>query len=276
MSPQHANQSGQQLYETRAERYDTGPEFESISYAPPAEPAAHPSARYDQYQYHAKPQAGQPFLAPEPAEPPGRLRQSRTRAAMSGAALKHAIGYPLVALIMLLIGLGIGGAGDEDPVTAETSAGSSATSGSGGDDAKPDAGSGQKTAAGLGDPVRDGEFRLTVTKVKTGVKQVGDAGRARKAEGQFVLVSLTVQNLGDDARAFDGAPQVLSDAEGNEYEADTAAAGQLGDAESFGNDIDPGAKAKGVVVFDVPKDFRPAKIELHGSPSGKGADVVLP
>jgi hypothetical protein len=128
---------------------------------------------------------------------------------------------------------------------------------------------------GIGDPVRDGKFEFTVTKVRTGVKKVGGEYLSTAAQGQFVLVSVTVENIGDEPRAFSASSQTMYDADDREFSADDSASIYLDDSNSFYTEINPGNKVKGVVVFDLPKGVSPARIELHDSMFSGGVDVQL-
>ncbi|GEL18376.1 DUF4352 domain-containing protein [Pseudonocardia asaccharolytica] len=138
-------------------------------------------------------------------------------------------------------------------------------------------GSGDAQAtAGLGQEVRDGSFAFTVTKVEPGVKTLGDGFLKSTAQGHYVLVHLTVTNIGKDAQMFSGGNQKLLDAQGREFDADTGAAVMnLPDSQSFLNNINPGNSVNGTVVFDMPTDVAPAAIELHDSAFSGGATVAL-
>ncbi len=129
--------------------------------------------------------------------------------------------------------------------------------------------------AKIGTAVRDGNFEFTVTKVKDGVKKVGSGDFSEKPDGQFVLVYVTVENIGDEAQYFDGSSQTLVDDQDREHSADTGAAIYLEDADSFLNEINPGNKVKAIVVFDVPKDAVPTSIDLHDSMFSGGVSVAL-
>ncbi|GAB3456100.1 hypothetical protein GCM10027570_37300 [Streptomonospora sediminis] len=133
--------------------------------------------------------------------------------------------------------------------------------GSGGDGG----GGGQEKAdvAGIGDTVESGAFAFTVTEVETGVTQVGDNPYlTEQAQGQYVIVHVTVENIGDQAGTFESSSQKLFDADGNEYSTDTGAELAM-DAESFLNEINPGNKVQGKLVYDVPADVEPTRIELQ-------------
>ena len=129
-------------------------------------------------------------------------------------------------------------------------------------------------AAGIGTAVRDGKFEFTVTAIDPGVASVGSDAFGQKAQGQFVLVHLTIQNIGDKAQYFDGSSQKAFDAQGREFSADTGAAIYLKDANSFLNEINPGNTVTGTVVFDMPPGATIAKLELHDSPFSGGVNVT--
>lgn len=127
----------------------------------------------------------------------------------------------------------------------------------------------------VGDTVRDGKFEFTVTKIEDGVQEIGNEFLSEKAQGQFVLVHMTVENIGDEAQYFDGDSQELVDTEGRTHSADTAAAIYLDDSNSFLNEINPGNAVDGIVVFDLPKQATPASLELHDSMFSGGVQVAL-
>jgi len=130
-------------------------------------------------------------------------------------------------------------------------------------------------APGIGDAVRDGKFEFTVTKVQKGVAEVGDEYLNEKAQGQFVLVHVTVKNIGKEAQTFDDSNQTLRDTDGRKFDADSEAGIYLDDSNAFLNDINPGNTVKGIVVFDVPKDATIASLELHDSMFSGGVKVSL-
>ncbi|MEU5785316.1 DUF4352 domain-containing protein [Micromonospora lupini] len=132
-----------------------------------------------------------------------------------------------------------------------------------------------KTAK-LGEAARDGKFEFTVKSSKCGVAKIGTDVIGAKAQGQFCLVTVNVKNIGKEAQMFDGSSQKAYAANGTEYSADTGAAIYANkNAETFLNDINPGNQVTGVVVFDIPKNVKIAKLELHDSPFSGGVDVAL-
>ena len=130
-------------------------------------------------------------------------------------------------------------------------------------------------AAGIGTAVRDGKFEFTVTQVETGVARVGNDVVGQDAQGQFVLLHLTVTNIGDEAQYFDGSSQKLHDSAGRSFSADSTAAIYLDQSNSLLNQINPGNTVKGVVVFDVPAGTTLTTAELHDSAFSGGVTVAL-
>jgi hypothetical protein len=91
----------------------------------------------------------------------------------------------------------------------------------------------------------------------------------------FLLVHVTVENIGNESQAFFGNNQKLFDAKGRQYEASTEAAFYLEDSKSLYEKINPGNSVNGVVLFDVPKNVEPVSIELHDSIFSDGVEVSL-
>lgn len=195
------------------------------------------------------PQPGQPYpgMQPAPAAPPKRKRK-----------------WPWILLavvgVLVVISVASGGGDTKDagPNGATSGAGSTA-------------------AAGLNTPVRDGKFEFTVTGVEPGLATIGDNPYLqRKAQGQFVIVSMTVQNTGDKPQAFTPSAQKLKDSQGRTFESDTNAQIALGDSDiPLYDSINPGNTVSVKVVYDMPVDAVPSSIELHDSMFSGGATVNL-
>jgi hypothetical protein len=136
-------------------------------------------------------------------------------------------------------------------------------------------GSTPATAAGIGDQVQDGSFAFTVTDVET-KQSLGSGFLKSDAEGSYVLVHVTVTNVGTEASTFSDSNQTLLDADGREFSADSGTAVMyLPDSQAFLNQINPGNKVDGVLVFDVPEGLAPAAIELRESMFSGGVTVSL-
>lgn len=154
-----------------------------------------------------------------------------------------------------------------------------------GGDSEPAASSAEEVAArgvkadddpGIGAPARDGKFEFVVSKVECGKPSVGSGLFREDAQGQFCLVSMSVKNIGNGAKTLDSAWQYAYDASNRKFDADGAASSYANDNhELFLNEINPGNQVDAVLVFDVPKDVKLAKLELHDSPFSGGVTVKV-
>ncbi|MFI5929588.1 DUF4352 domain-containing protein [Micromonospora sp. NPDC051543] len=177
----------------------------------------------------------------------------------------------LLATGLIALGCGSGAADKASDSTGDDKAsGTISEEGSAKAEEKP-----AKTAK-IGQPARDGKFEFTVKSSKCGVAKIGSDVLGAKAQGQFCLVMVNVKNIGKEAQMFDGSSQKAYAADGTEYSADTGAAIYANkNAETFLNDVNPGNQVTGVVVFDIPKNVKLTKLELHDSPFSGGVDVTL-
>ncbi|MFG1716111.1 DUF4352 domain-containing protein [Micromonospora sp. NPDC049203] len=176
-----------------------------------------------------------------------------------------------------LMALGCGAGTTDDTTGSKADSGTEAAAGKT-DGGKTDAGKSDdkpKTAK-IGQPARDGKFEFTVKSAKCGVGKVGSSAFGATAQGQFCLVTLNVKNIGKESQMFDGSSQKAYAANGTEYSADGSAGLYANkNAETFLNDINPGNQVTGVVVFDIPKGVKLARLELHDSPFSGGVTVSL-
>jgi len=128
----------------------------------------------------------------------------------------------------------------------------------------------------LGKTVRDGKFAFTVTAVKCGIAQVGTSDfLIQKAQGQYCRVSLTVENIGNEAQTMFASNQYLFDTKGRKFSADDTASLYDDSAKLMFEQINPGNTAKGHIFFDVPKGTTVSKLELHDSMFSGGVEVRL-
>ena len=169
-------------------------------------------------------------------------------------------GLFLAATVALGCGAGSGGS---------DAAGSAGTKSSGDD--KP-----AEKAAKIGDPVRDGKFEFTVTKLKCGVAKVGGDFLEEKAQGQFCLVTVKVKNIAKEPQYFSDSDQKGYAPDGTEFSTDSEAGISANkDASTIFTEINPGNQVTGVLVFDIPKKAKLAKLELHDSAFSGGVEVAL-
>lgn len=135
---------------------------------------------------------------------------------------------------------------------------------------------GQNAVAGVvGKPAKDGKFEFTVSGMKCGATEVGPEFATTKAQGEFCQVSVQVKNIGQTAELFDSSSQKAY-AGTTEFSVDGAAELAVNeDAQTFFENINPGNKVKGVLIFDVPKDTKLDSIVLHESFYTAGIRVPL-
>ena len=182
----------------------------------------------------------------------------------------------VVAVFALIaIGNSLGGGGDKAADNTNAAGTNADAAGSDTVVATKAADKPKPAAAKIGTEVRDGKFAFTVTKVQPGLDHVGEGFAEQKAQGEFVLVDVTVKNIGDEAQLFDDSSQKLVDPQGRQYDADSGAAIMLDDSNAFLNNINPGNSVAGILVYDVPKGLTLSKIELHDSMFSGGVTVTL-
>jgi hypothetical protein len=129
--------------------------------------------------------------------------------------------------------------------------------------------------AGLGDPVRDGQFEFVVGSVDCGARSVGEGFGRKQALEQFCLVALEVENTGTEGRTFGGGHQYLFDGDGKRHDPDLDATVRHGGGRLLSTHLNPGQRLQGTLVYDVPDPIDLARVELHDGPFSGGAGVEL-
>jgi hypothetical protein len=125
----------------------------------------------------------------------------------------------------------------------------------------------------VGQEVRDGNFSFVIAGVER-VDVVADPDFSelqKAAQGEYVVVKMTVTNVGAEAQTFFASFNTLSDGS-TVYEADDEAGVYLGNTLV---DLKPGDSVDTVVAFDVPKGTDVESIELHDGPFSDGVTVGL-
>ncbi|QIS01882.1 protein kinase [Nocardia brasiliensis] len=132
----------------------------------------------------------------------------------------------------------------------------------------------QPLPAAAGTPVRDGKFEFAVRDVDTGVRRVG----LQQAAGSFVVVTLAVRNISDEAKWFLPFGQRLFDAAGTAFDHNaTATMWQVAQhSYDYSFELAPGQSATTQLVFDIPAESTPAHLELHDFVLSNGVAVQLP
>jgi hypothetical protein len=216
-----------------------------------------PAAENQQWGQRAEQGWNQPPTAPPPGWPQGAYAPLPP-----AVPVKKKRRWPWVLLAIAVV-IGIIIATQSGKSTSSGATGGTSTS------------AGVPAAARIGTPVRDGKFEFVVTKVQSGQASIGDQYLNQKAQGQFVIVSVTVTNTAGEAQEFLGSTAKAFDASGREYSPSTSAAMYLKDSNSFIEQINPGNTVSGQVVFDVPKGTTLTGLELHDSLFSDGVQVTL-
>lgn len=128
------------------------------------------------------------------------------------------------------------------------------------------------TASGSGPQASDGglTFAVTGTETVSSVKYQ-DAPVAKTAQGEFLVVHMTVLNSGDAQATFLATLQKLK-AGGTTYSIDDEATAYLNGTWA---DLNPGDTADLAIAFDVPPGTTPESLEVHGAPMSTGVEVPL-
>jgi len=219
----------------------------------------------------AKSPARPPISARPPLPPPAAAVQvpypmtpipvQPTTPAKRNWFIRHKVLTGFGALVVLVIAISVSSSGGGGTASSPPS-----STASGGTAAK---------SAGLGTPVRDGKFEFVVQSFKCGQKMVGSQALGRTAQGQFCTAKVSVKNTSGEAQALFSSNQKLIDAAGRQYDTDDAALFYVNEGGSLFSNINPGNSVAGTVIFDVPKDFKASKLELHDSALSGGVNVTV-
>ncbi|ORB15704.1 hypothetical protein BST36_26985 [Mycolicibacterium moriokaense] len=230
-----------------------------------APPTDSPAAPRQSDPYPSAPTFGE--YAPE-APPPSRNR---------GLAVWYGIG--VAVLLVILAGVAIygfvikdqpeieisspGTSTEESPTSTETSTPS---------ETPTETPTAEPTTVGPTGDVVDGPLSFTVHGIEVGETVVmSDAPLEKTAVGEFIVVHMTVTNVGTDPATFIGSFQTLH-AGGTTFALDDEATAYL---EGTFADLAPGASADVSLAFDVPQGTPAETIELHADPTTPGAEVPL-
>jgi hypothetical protein len=195
--------------------------------------------QYGQQQY------GQPQYVPPPYGPPPQAAAPRKRKKWP---------WVLLAVFVLIAGMIAfnPGGGQEAETTSGT--GENAT---GAETEESDEGAGEAGDFAAGEAAQLGDWVVTVNGTETAATY-GDEFFEEQAQGEFVIVDMTVENGGSEATYFDDTALSLVDADGNSHSASATASGDF-----FLEQINPGNQASGAAVFDVPEGTEAVALEVE-------------
>jgi len=103
----------------------------------------------------------------------------------------------------------------------------------------------------VGDRVTVGDRAYTISNVKT-TAFVGDEYTKKTATGIYVLVTMTIENIGKESATMSPTDIKIVDSQGRTFESDTNAWATLKDNILL-KQIQPGLPVNGETIFDVPK-----------------------
>ena len=194
-----------------------------------------------------------------PPPPPPQKKRSKTKIILGSVA----------AIFVVWFMIGFIGGGNDKPTPTAASASTSSTAAP----AVP-----VDNTAPAGSAVRDGKFEFRVVSIER-AKTVSDPTdnpyMTVTAQGEFILVTLSVQNIGDQPQNYFGDNQKLVDAAGREYGANSEAGLWMNTDDSIMGDINPGNSIQVRVAFDVPVGTQAGELELHDSMFSGGVSVRL-
>jgi hypothetical protein len=134
------------------------------------------------------------------------------------------------------------------------------------------------TIVPAGSAVRDGKFEfqvLGIDRAKTVSDPTGNPYMTATAQGEFIVITMSVANIGDQPQNYFGQNQKVIDASGREYGASTEADMYMNTSNSVMGDINPGNSIQVKAAFDVPPGTQPAALEVHDSMFSGGVSVKL-
>lgn len=132
------------------------------------------------------------------------------------------------------------------------------------DDSAPRTVYGSAPTVALNEAVDIGAFAFTVTNVELSQPKVG----TRTAQGTFVVVDITVENIGDGPRTVYCQNQILKDLAGRRYDNGVT----VGDGDELIN-IEPGNRVDFQCAFDVPAGTLAGSVDVHDTAYSAGATV---
>jgi len=135
-----------------------------------------------------------------------------------------------------------------------------------------------ETAAPAGASVRDGKFEFQVINIarsKTVSDPTGNPYMTATAQGEFIVVTLSMTNIGNEPQSYFGQNQKLIDASGREYGASSAADMWMNAGGNPMGDINPGNSIQVKLAYDVPPGTNPTELMLHDSMFSGGVSVRL-
>lgn len=214
---------------------------------------------------------------PTPAEPPVVEPPAGTEppATVDNRRLIVGFGGAVAALLILLVLAAVYAFVIHKPPTTQLSSpgGETSTSTTTVTSTAPEATAAAPAAPPSAAGAVDGPLTFTVTGVDSGTSITAPDNEflTKDAQGEFIVVHLTVQNTSADPGQFLGTFQKLK-AAGQVYNIDDEATFYVGGGFV---DIPPGGQVDVGLAYDVPPGTVPETVELHADPTSPGVEVPL-
>ncbi|MCI9890021.1 DUF4352 domain-containing protein [Micrococcales bacterium 31B] len=198
----------------------------------------------------------------DPSQPPPQVQY--VQVAPPKKPFYKRVWFWLLAIIAVIVIVSVAGQGGDKPTTATPSGAASSGPAAPAESAAP-AASGDQTV-GLNTPVTSGDFEFTVSEVKQGPDTVGSEYLNQKAQGTYMIVTLSVKNIGNAPEYFLDSSVKLVNTAGQEFSNDSTAAiyASTGGDAVWLKEINPGNSVSGDLYFDVPAGFEAAAVKLSG------------
>ena len=132
--------------------------------------------------------------------------------------------------------------------------------------------------ARIGEEARDGQFAFIVDDfecVGGTLEAENDFVDDAEAQGQFCLLTITVENIGDSQQSLFASNQYLYDEQERRFSASSDFEVIMAIDTPIYDSINPGNSMTGTIVFDVPEDAVIEFAELHDSALSGGVLVDL-
>jgi len=162
--------------------------------------------------------------------------------------------WVLAAVVVIVVIIAASTSGGDGPKKVADNGSSKSTSKAAGKDGAKGGADGTKAKPiKIGETVELAGTRYTVKKATTASSIGGDYGT--KADGKFVVVTLTIENMKDETKTFSESAARLVTRDGKEYATDDDGS-IYSDKPLILEDMQPDLPKTGALVFDVP----PAKV----------------